>query len=107
MMKIVYIACPYTLGDVAVNVRNSFEMAEQLANLEFLTFNPLQSHFQHMVFPHTWDYWMDLDLNWLRKCDCLLRLSGESKGADREVAFALDNNIPVYYTVKELLRKER
>jgi hypothetical protein len=35
-MKTVYIASPYTLDDVAVNVRNSFLVADELVELGFI-----------------------------------------------------------------------
>jgi hypothetical protein len=42
-------------------------------------------------------------LNFIPKCDCLLRLAGESEGADREVAFAKQRGIPVFYSITEVL----
>ena len=47
---------------------------------------------------------MDLDLVWLECCDCLLRLPGESKGADIEVKHALENNIKVFYSIDEIIK---
>ena len=34
-------------------------------------------------------------------CQALLRLPGESPGADREVQFARDNGVPVLYEVQD------
>jgi hypothetical protein len=45
----VYIASPYTLGDVAVNVKRQLDCADELMNAGFAPFAPLYSHFQHMV----------------------------------------------------------
>jgi hypothetical protein len=36
-------------------------------------------------------------------CDAVLRLPGESKGADGDVRIAKQNNIPVYYELADLL----
>jgi len=38
----------------------------------------------------------------LQHCDAVLRLPGESKGADQDVAIARDRGLPVYYSVDEL-----
>ena len=104
-MKI-YIAGPYTKGDVAVNVRNSFDVADDLAELGYLPFPPLFSHFWHMLIPHPYEFWTALDLEWIQHCDCVLRLPGESSGADKEVGFAAMHNIPVYYSIKELVANQ-
>ena len=52
MRKIrVYIASPYTKGDMAINVRTSFEMASVIRNYGMMPIAPLRSHFEHMMFP--------------------------------------------------------
>lgn len=101
-MKLVYIASPYTKGDVAQNVRRQFEVADYLVKINFLPYPPLFSHFWHFLFPHPHEFWMMIDLEMIRRCDILLRLSGESSGADREVEFAKSIGIPVVYSIKEL-----
>ena len=101
-MKKVYLASPYTKGDVAVNVKRQLDCANDLMDLGFLPFAPLYSHFQHMAHPRPYEEWLKMDLEWIKVCDYLLRLDGESKGADIEVRFALDNNIPVFYDIEEL-----
>jgi len=100
----VYIASPYTLGDVALNVKRQMDVAEELMNLGFAPFTPLYSHFQHMAHPRPYQDWLKLDFVWILTCDCLLRLDGESSGADAEVKHALANNIPVYYSIEELIK---
>ncbi len=101
-MKKVYIASPYTIGDVASNVRVQMDVADKLITLGFAPFIPLLSHFQHMVHPRPYEDWARLDFEWIKSCDCLLRLPGESKGADNEVAFAERRGIPVFYELDEL-----
>lgn len=102
-MTTVYIASPYTKGDQALNVRKSLEAAEQLRDAGFLPFTPLLSHFWHVIFPHEYEYWMKMDLEWLAHCDALLRLPGESTGADEEVNYALGIGIPVFFTIQDLV----
>jgi hypothetical protein len=38
----------------------------------------------------------------LERCDAVLRLAGESRGADQDVAIARDRGIPVYYGLDEI-----
>ena len=38
----------------------------------------------------------------LEKCDAVLRIPGDSKGADQDVAIAKERGIPVYYSVEEI-----
>lgn len=99
----VYIASPYTLGDVAVNVKTQIDVADQLIGLGFAPFVPLYSHFQHMAHPRPYEIWTELDNVWVLSCDAVLRLPGESKGADAEVTLAQNNNIPVFYSIEELI----
>lgn len=99
----VYVAGPYTKGDVAINVRNALEAANVLANLGFWPFVPHLSHFWHLVFPRPYDFWTGLDNVFLPHCDALLRLEGESKGSDAEVALAESLGIPVFYDIDHLV----
>ncbi len=103
MKKVVYIASPYTNGDVAVNVRESFLVADKLAEMGFLPFPPLFSHFWHFLSPHPYQFWTGLDLEWLLHCDAVLRLPGDSSGADNEIDFARSHHIPVYFSIDELV----
>lgn len=98
----IYIASPYTKGDVAVNVKLQLDCTDELINLGFAPFTPLYSHFQHMAHPRPYEDWLKLDLEWVSVCDCILRLPGESSGADREVEFAKANGIRVFYSIDEL-----
>jgi hypothetical protein len=98
----VYIASAYTLGDVAVNVKNQIDSADELIGKGFCPFVPLLSHFQHMIHPRPYQDWVKLDMEWIEWCDCILRLPGESSGADNEVKLAQSLNIPIFHTIKEL-----
>ena len=99
----VYLASPYTLGDVAVNVKNQMDVADTLMTLGFIPFVPLYFHFQHMAHPRPYQDWIEVDLEWLPACDCILRLPGESKGADNEVKAMIGIGKPVFYSINELL----
>jgi len=98
----VYIASPYTLGDKAVNVKRQIDTVDELMNHGFAPFAPLYSHFQHMVHPREYEDWIAVDLEWVSVCNCVLRLDGESSGADIEVNHANSLGIPVFYSLEEL-----
>jgi nucleoside 2-deoxyribosyltransferase len=98
----VYIAGPYTNGDTVINVRRAIEAAENLWDAGFTPYIPHLTMFWHFMNPHTYEFWLEYDLEWLSKCDILLRLSGESLGADKEVKFAQEKGIPVCYSVREV-----
>nr|WP_314844600.1 DUF4406 domain-containing protein [uncultured Microbacterium sp.] len=43
----------------------------------------------------------------LQHCDAVLRLAGESAGADKDVEIALERGLPVYRSVEEIPLRER
>lgn len=98
----VYIAGPYTKGDVAVNVHNAIHVANDLADLGFAPFVPHFTHFWHLLFPRAYEFWLDLDSQFLPHCDAVLRIPGVSSGADKEVTLALRLGIPVFHEVEML-----
>ena len=94
-MKI-FIAGPYTKGDVAQNVRAAIDAADRLIEAGHVPFVPHLSHFQHLVHPRPYEDWIRLDKEWLKVCDAVVRLPGESPGADRETALARELKISVF-----------
>jgi len=102
-IKYVYIASPYSKGDPAVNVRESFVIADDLLECGFVPYPPLYTHFWHIISPKPYHKWVRLDLEWIKKCDCILRLPGISNGADGEVEFAKKIGKPVFYSIEEIV----
>jgi hypothetical protein len=98
----IYVAGPYSEGDVAVNVRNAYTAASELADLGFAPFVPHATHFWHMLFPRPYEFWLDLDNQFLPFCEGLLRLPGESSGADKEVELATHLGIPVFTEIRQI-----
>jgi hypothetical protein len=95
---LVYVAGPYIHPDPVENTHNTIEAAEILHNTGWFTaYVPHLSLLWHVVAPHTADYWYAYDLAILKRCDALLRRPGQSMGADNEVTFANDHDIPVFY----------
>lgn len=99
----VYVAGPYS-GDEEANVRRAIDAFAQLHALGFLPFAPHLYHAVGLVYPEIgYEAWMALCFAELERCDALLRLSGASKGADREVAHALLKGIPVFPHIEALV----
>lgn len=101
----VYIASPYTKpeGKQEENTQASFKVASELIEKGFAPYCPLWMHYMKECQPN-YEECMSLDLFWAAKCGVLLRLPGESLGADREVEFAKKNGMPIFYSIEELIR---
>ena len=100
----IYVAGPYTKGDVAVNVRKAIEVATELLELGHTPFVPHLTHFWHLVSPQDYEVWTELDMAWLALCEAVLRLPGESEGADKECEWALANGLTIYMDVEVVPR---
>ncbi len=94
----VFLASPYRVGNVAQNVRVQHDAFDALNNMDFIPFMPFFMHYQHLVHPKSFDNWMSWCIEWLKVCDLVLRLPGESKGSDLIVAEASRLQIPVLDT---------
>lgn len=103
----VYIAGPLTHGDQFINVRRAVNTAELLKKIGFTPFCPHLGQLWHLIQPHTYEEWIEYDFSWLLKCDALYRIQGKSPGAEREVRFAEEHNIPVFTTFFELIKWAR
>lgn len=109
----VYVASPYTKGDVGINTRFQCEVFDRLMNDgKVWPIVPLWSHFQHVLFPRPYQDWIDYDLALITRYDACLRLNAthaptgycqvESKGADGEVEAFKSMGKPVFYSVEDL-----
>jgi hypothetical protein len=91
----IYVSGPYTLGDPVLNVRKAVAVSLRLLDVA-TPICPHLSHLAHLIEPQPYERWMDWDLQLLERCDALVRLPGESAGADREVARAGELGIVVF-----------
>lgn len=116
----VYIAGPISKGDLLHNVNQATEAFITLAKAGLA---PLCPHWSVYSKPAERSYlrdvfciataagnaemshadWLGIDLEWVRQSDAVLRLPGESSGADQEVAEAKECGIPVFQSVEELI----
>lgn len=105
----VFISGPYTYPDSAVNVGKAIKAAEKVRDLGFIPYVPHLGHFWHLLFPRTYDDWLEQSMVWLEVCDLVLRLPGYSVGADKECELATTLSIPIAYSVWDLpnLAKEK
>jgi hypothetical protein len=93
--KLIYISSPYTLGDVGRNVAVQMDAWHEILDAGHLPFAPLLTHYLHIYRQRPYEEWMNYDLAILKRMDALLRLPGESNGADREVQAMQALNKPV------------
>jgi len=98
----VYVAGPITLGDYPTNIRNAINAGLELLKLGHSPYIPHLDFLLVLIQPMSFEQLLEWDKNWLLLCDSLLRLPGESKGADIEEAFAREHDIPVYYSIQAL-----
>lgn len=98
----VYIAGPYSKGDVAENVRAALDAADEVVARGHIPYVPHLTHFWHILRPRPYRWWMAYDNVWLLCCDALLRLPGDSTGADEEVLVAKEHDIPIFWSVDDL-----
>ena len=97
----IYIAGPYS-SDPEKNTLNAIKVGEEVAKAGHIPYIPHLTHFWDKEYPHPVEFWYEYDLNWLRCCDRVIRIPGESTGADREVELANELGIPVGEYIGEL-----
>lgn len=101
--NLVYVAGPYTTPDPCENTHLAIAAANRISDVCWPLI-PHLSHFWHTMTPRPYTFWTALDFVLLERCDALLRLPGESPGADAEVEFAETYGIPVFHD-EEALRE--
>lgn len=103
----VYVAGPITgSGNLLSNVREALHVGSDLLLCGYAPYIPHLSCYWETVCAHSYEEWLGLDMEYLRVCDAVLRLPGKSKGADREVRYAKQLQIPVYYSLVNLSGQE-
>lgn len=103
MIRYVYVAGPLTKGPWSHNQRAALDAAAQLADAGCVPYVPHLSVQWDTVHPRGYEFWMEQCLAWVERCDVLLRLPGESPGADREVEHAKRHGMAVFHSVGQIL----
>ena len=100
----IYVAGPISKGDTLLNIRNGMLTGIELIKRGYTPFVPHNDMVQYLLDPDTLDYETILqqDLAWVKKCDALLRLSGDSPGADREEQYAISQGLFVTNSMNAL-----
>lgn len=99
----IYIAGPISKGVLHENVRQAVLAADAVFRAGHAPFVPHLDFLWELVAPCTYESRMAYDFEWIKVCEALIRLPGESAGSDREVALARELGIPVYFSVDEFL----
>lgn len=95
--KLVYVAGPYSEGIWEENIRAVIDAAEEIYRAGHVPFIPhTMTAMWALLYPKPKDVWLKIDLVVLERCDALVRVPGLSEGAEREVEFCKNNDIPVY-----------
>jgi hypothetical protein len=127
--KRIYVAGPITRGDLAGNINRATAAFRELMRLGFAPLCPHWSCYaggcEKRVFVDRFDdgtpttdvvavasaapteatlaEWLQVDLPWVAVSDAVLRLPGESPGADIEVAHAREKGVPVLDSIPDVV----
>lgn len=118
MTNRIYLACPITKGDIRHNVAQADGAMAAVLGLGMAVLNPALTCFAgslgeavapgasgHGAFTRfTHENWVNNCLPWVEVCDAVVRLPGESVGADIECSHAAQRGIPVFYGLPSFLK---
>lgn len=122
MRKRVYIAGPISKGDLFHNIKQAEVAFFRLLKTGFAPFCPHWSCYSNGPVRQVdgsvtatatafggggCDHadWLGVDLEWVAASDIVLRLPGESRGADLETELADRLGIPVYHDVEQVIKE--
>lgn len=101
---LVYVAGYYS-ANPAHGTANAVKAFDRLLDAGWLPFVPHASIVVDMLSPRTPEFWYEVDLGYLLRCDamyvCPDALTRESTGVQREIEFCKTHDIPVLYWVIE------
>lgn len=100
----VYISGPITKGDRQHNFEQAADAHKALMAAGFGVLNPMLTMRLPGAFEIPHDTWIANDLPWVAVADAVLRLPGESRGADIECEHALIHGVPIFQDIDELNR---
>lgn len=105
---VIYISGPLSAeGKWLSNIHDAAQVAATLIEEGFAPITPHLLALGQMINPvaddHDYETWMSVDCSLIDVCDAVVRMPGISKGADIEVAHALDKGIPVFYDLFKMM----
>ena len=92
-----------TSGEPGANLNQAALAAREIMRRGHVAYVPHLGWILDAIAPVPREAWLRCDQAWLEVCDAVLRLPGESAGADAECEFAREWGIPVYDELAELL----
>lgn len=108
-LPILYISGPISLGDRTKHVAAGYRWEAWAMQNGFAPINPICT----TVAPFAWEDWANHDL-WMQRSltmvsvsDVMVRIPGESLGADEEVAYATAHKIPCFLPTKLFSKRVR
>ena len=113
MRQRIFVSGPISRGDLGANINQARIAARKLIAAGFAVCIPQLSCYLDDSKPRaevkgvTHAEWLDCADAWVSVCDAVLRLPGESVGADHETLFAKSQGIPVFYSVERLVLEMR
>jgi nucleoside 2-deoxyribosyltransferase len=103
----VFVSGPLTKPCPKANAARALEAGSALRRAGYVPFIPHLSLAWEAQDPQHYETWMSWCFAWLSKCDAVVRLPGESSGADREVGYAKRLGLPVFNGVDAFLQRGR
>ena len=99
----VYTAAPYTNGEFGTdgNLHVAMKAWHDLTDLGYVAYCPHINFLLGTLQPRVYQDWLDHDKEWMHLCHVMLRLPGESAGADVEER---EFQGPIFYSIAELDR---
>lgn len=100
---LIYISGPITRGDKIHNHHQAILAHRELIKLGFSVINPMVSmtYEWNSEIPH--EAWLENDLPHVAAAEAVLRLPGESLGAEMECLYAEECGVPIYTSVEDLI----
>ena len=99
----IYISGPISKGDPQRNFISAENAHRELIDAGFAPLNPVLTMTLRFADEIAHETWIDVDLPWVASSDAILRLPGESVGADMETAYAREIGVPVYVDIADLI----
>ncbi len=104
--KVVYVAGPFS-GNTIANIHAACITGDALLHVGLTPIVPHSFQTWDLVSPKSYEEWMHICLDLVSVAHMVLRMPGESAGADREVAHAQSLKIPVYQFVEDCVEFAR
>jgi hypothetical protein len=105
----IYLSAPLSDGNtlppdaIAMNADRAAQVGADLLKHGFAPLVPQLTAGHACLMEVPWDFWIEAGCAWITIADAVLRLSGESRGTEAEIAFAEQRGVPVFTTLGELI----